>query len=218
MYSYELTERGKTIIAVVLVVILVVLSAVILTIGYCSGTSLPSQGDDSSISKSPPAPVSPPAPQETLSPPPSEPPPTEPPPTEPPPTDPPPSAPPHGGNGNGHGYGDIIPEFGPVGLNILEGTMLFMFSPSLQEALDDDTVTMLSDFLSSPKNTDDSQIQVEMPNLAEDDMDLLLSAVAKAFSTYNVKVNDIVYVTNQTEVADSNFEVKLSFYVAPEQK
>ena len=218
MYRYEITERGKILIAIVLVVILLVLSSFVVFISYCSGTSPP---ETPSLGYTPsPPPTDDPTIQSTPLPSPGsgfEPTPTPPVETPEPPT-PQPTEPPPSGNGNGNGHGDDIPEYGPVGLNITEGTMLFMFSPALQETLDEDTVTMLSEFLSSPKNTEESMVQVEMPNLTEDDTTLLLSAVGKAFSTYNVKLSDIVYVKNQTEVKGINFEVKLSFYVASVSK
>ncbi|MCL2629051.1 MAG: hypothetical protein FWD44_10240 [Oscillospiraceae bacterium] len=219
MNSYEITERGKIFIAVILVAILLILSSVILAIGSCSGSSPPDdppaahepsptpQDEDPVVSNTPL-----PTPGSGFDPPVPTPDPT-PTPTPEPPT--PTPTPPHGGNGDGDGYGDRVPEFGPVGLNITEGTMLFMFSPAYQDLLDEETVSMLSDFLSSPKNTANAQVQVEMPDLSEDETTLLLSAVTKAFSNYNIKTSDIVYVKNRTEVTESNFEVKLSFYVAP---
>jgi len=215
---YEITERGKIIIAVVLVSVLIVMSTIILTINSCSGTSSindppqtfePSSppDDDPSISDGPlPTPGSgfdPTTPDVTPTP---------------TPTPTPTETPPSGNGGNGNGYNDNYIDFGPVGLNLTEGTMQFIFSTSLQETLDDDTVTMLSDFLKSPKNTADAQVQVEMPNLTDDDVSILMSAVTKAFLTYNVSANDIVFVKNQNKVTEGSFEVKLSFYVAPDSK
>ena len=218
MFNYELTERGKIIIAVVLVAVLLVLSSIVLSIGTCSGSSPPddppqssepSPGEDPTLSNTPL-----PTPGSGFDPPSI---PATPKPTPTPTPTPTPSQPPHG-NGNGNGYGHDMPEFGPVGLNITEGTMQFIFSPSLQETLDEDTVAMLSDFLTSPKNTDDAKVQVEMPNLTEEDTAILLTAVTKAFSTYKLTVDDIVYLKNQNEVSESSFEVMLSYYVATNLK
>ena len=212
MNNYELTDRGKIIIAVVLIAILLVLSSVVLSLGYCSGTSPPDNPpqtsatptpgeDDPTISNTPlPTPgsgVDPSAPTPTPTPTPDD-----------------PSQGGDGNGGNGDGYGDDYPEFGPVGLNLAEGTMQFIFAPAIQEALDEETTTMLGEFLASPKNTPDAKVQVEMPNLSEDDTEHLLLAVTSAFSNYDINVNEIVYVKNPVEADGSSFEVKLSFYVA----
>ena len=214
MNKYEITERGKIIIAVIVVAILIVLSIIVISISSCSGTSPPADppqaydptpGDDDPTISNTPLPT-PGSGFDPITPTP-----------EPTPT-PDPATPPPGGNGNGNGYGDNYPEFGPVGLNLTEGTMLFIFAPSVQETLDEETVSMLKEFLTSPKNTPEAKVQVEMPNLQEDDTEHLLLAVASAFSNYNVNVNEIVYVKNATEVDGSSFEVSLSFYVEPGSK
>ena len=214
MNKYEITERGKILFAVVIIGILILFSTSVVLLGYFSAAppdgpplingSTPGE-DDPTLSNTPlptpgsgfdpitpspdptPTPTPTPTPDETL---------------------------PPGGDGDGNGHGGDYPEFGPVGLNLAEGTMLFIFAPSVQETLDDDTVSMLSEFLTSPKNTPEAKVQVEMPNLTEDDTEHLLVAVSNAFSGYGVKVNEIVYVKNNTEVDGSSFEVSLSFYVA----
>ena len=213
MNNYEITERGKVIFAVIIVAILIVISVIIISVTDCSGTSPP---DDSSVSYTPlPTPGSgfdPDTPTPTPTPD------STPTPTPEPTPEPTPTPVPPGGNGDGNGYGDDYPEFGPVGLNLTEGTMQFIFAPSIQDALDEDTVNMLSEFLTSPKNTPEAKVQVEMPNLSEDDTEHLLLAVTSAFSGYSVNVSEIVYVKNTTQVDSVSFEVKLSFYEAPAQK
>jgi hypothetical protein len=213
--KYEITNRGKVVITIIVVILLLLLPASLFAISSCNRKP-PS---DDTLSK-------PPLPTEDITI------------TEPPlptdgsgfdPSDTTDSEPTsstqedtsdnsgNGVQGNGNGTTDP-PEYGPVGLNISEGTMLFIFSPKAQDALDNATVEMLSEFLSSPKNTGNAQIQVEMPRISDDDTTVLLAAVKEAFALYDVPIADIVYVKNQTAVTEDYFEVALSYYIPHELK
>jgi len=213
--SYKLTDFGKTLIVVLLMVLLFVISVFALTIGSCSRVSpptddlpqsSPSPQNGYEITPTPPITPNPSPGNVTPSPAPDS--------LE---TAKPPSTPDPDRNGD-DGNGNDIRETGPVGLNIAEGTMSFLFSPQKQDSLDDDTASMLSEFLSSPKNTKDALIQVEMPGLDDDTISVLLSAVTTAFSSYGVPLSDIVYIKNTSEVTEHYFEVKLSYYTPTESK
>ena len=111
-------------------------------------------------------------------------------------------------------------EIKPVLLNRSEGTMLFWFYPDRGDALDDDAVSMISEFLTSPKNTDDAQIVVEMPQLPEDELSLLIAAVIGAFAQNDIPQEDLAYSIYQADIDmnESSFEVKFYFLPAERQK
>ena len=239
MKSYELTERGKIIIAVVLVILLLVLPSTILAIKAWAGTAPPP--DDPPVTASPlPAtadddlpenpeplpdgsgsdpleheddptdvPADNPADDEADDP-------TDEPADDPAvePTDqvPPPSD--NGEDGSSDTPGEPQ-EFGPVSLDISKGTMVFIFSPALQDTLDPETTAMLGEFITSPKNKADTQIMVEMPSLSQKDTTTVISAVTNAFARYDVTRKDLVFITLQTVAQEGPFEVILSFYDPP---
>ena len=231
MKSYELTERGKIIIAVILVILLLVLPSTILAVKAWAGTAPPP--DDPPVTAEPlPAtpdddlpeipeplpdgsgsdpleheddPIDDPAGDEaddTADDPAGE------------PTD---QDPPQGDNGEA-GSSDLTgeqQEFGPVSLDIAKGTMVFIFSPELQDTLDPETTAMLGEFITSPKNKTDTQVLVEMPSLSQKDTTKVISAVTNAFALYEVARKDLVFRTLQTETNGEPFEVMMSFYDPP---
>jgi len=229
--SYELTERGKIIIAVVLVILLLVLPSTILAIKAWAGTvpppddppvtaePLPATPNDDPPENSEPLPngsgSSPHEPEDD--------------PTDAPaddeadgPTDdsagqPMDHDPPQSDDGEAGSSDptDEQQEFGPVSLDISRGTMVFIFSPDLQDTLDPETTAMLGEFITSPKNKTDTQILVEMPSLSQEDTTTVISAVTNAFTRYDVTRKDLVFITLQTEVKEGSFEVMLSFYAPP---
>jgi len=110
------------------------------------------------------------------------------------------------------------PENGPIELNLSAGTMLFAFAPRLQTSLDAATTTMLGEFLTSPRNTSNAQILVEMPELSDADTTTLISAVLEAFAQHGVSQESLVFLRDQTVVSDRYIEVRLSFYIDPSRK
>ena len=104
------------------------------------------------------------------------------------------------------------PEVGPVDINRSEGTMSFTFAPGLQDALDTDSAAMLSTFLSSPKNTKDAEITVEIPQLSSDDRSTLISAIVDAFASHGVSRDTLTFKTYQASSDDGSYEVRMGFY------
>jgi len=228
--SYELTERGKIIIAVILVILLLVPST-ILAIKARAGTAPPP--DDPPVTAVP-LPATPdddlpenpePLPDGSGSDPLEH----EDDPTDDPaddvvddPTDDPAGQPtdqdlPQGDNGEA-GSSDTPgeqQEFGPVSLDVSKGTMVFIFSPDLQDTLDPETTAMLGEFITSPKNKADSRILVEMPGLSQEDTTTVVSAVTMAFTRYDVARKDLVFITLPTEAKGGSFEIMMSFYDPP---
>ena len=231
MKSYELTERGKIIIAVILVILLLVLPSTILAVRAWAGSApppddqpvtavpLPATPDDDLPEIPEPLPdgsgsdpleheddlTDDPADDEADDP------------TDDPVGEPEDQDPPQGDNGE-TGSSDTPEEqqeYGPVSLDISKGTMVFIFSPALQDTLDPETTAMLGEFITSPKNKTDTQIVVEMPDLSQEDTTTLVSAVTKAFAQHEIPRKDLVFKTLQTEAKGGPFEVMLSFYDPP---
>jgi len=195
--GYELTDRGKILITVVLVVLLLFLPAAILL--FTAMTSQPSQPPDDHNSQASVSP--PPLPVETPNPPITE------------------SPPPNGGGFNPPG----IPQpNGPdpskpseswqSNVNPIEGTLSFLFSPNIQSTLDNNTSSMLDLFLSSPKNTPDSIVAVETPQLPLETLDSFIPVITDALAERGVSNNRIAYITDSSvPLADGSFEVSLSY-------
>ena len=111
-------------------------------------------------------------------------------------------------------------EYKPVFIDLSEGTMLFWFYPDLGDVLDDNTIFTINEFLTSPKNTDDAQIVVEMPQLPEEELSMLIAAVINAFAQNDIPQEDLAYSIYQADVdmSESSFEVKFYFLPAERQK
>ena len=211
--SYELTERGKIVIAVIIVLFLIALSAVLMVKAIANQSSAPPDNQDPSASWTPP-----PSPVETQpvvtdSPPPNgggfN------PPDTPSPTD-------DGGGGEsappGNGRDPTKPPvFGPTGGNPSEGTLSFLFSPDFQEELDDETASLLDALLKSPENTLNSTIAVETLILSENYAEMLMTAVTGAFAAYGVPRHRIAHVLRLSATEDETFEVDLYFIPASEK-
>jgi len=202
MHGYKLTDRGRILVTLVFVVLfLLIPSAILLYTAMTGQSDQPPAGDSPSTSG-----TSPPAIVETVPPEISE------------------SPPPNGGgfnppdvtptNGNGAGQ-ETSPPPGPgqPSVDPSEGTLSFFFSPNLQNTLDVETSTMLSTFLSSDKNTQDSLIAVEFPQLPGKDADKVISAVISAFAAYGVREQRLAFITDSKGAEEEPFEVRLSYIV-----
>jgi len=104
-----------------------------------------------------------------------------------------------------------LPVYEPASVDLSEGTMVFLYWPNQQKTLDDDILLMIGEFLTSPKNTDTSLILAEIPLLSEDDTTTLISAIADAFADYDVTQRKLAYAVYQSETDEPFFEVTLSF-------
>jgi len=207
---YELTERGKIIIAIVLVLLLFVLPSAYFAVKAWLGSPAPPQ-------ENPPQAMEP-APGTTED--------------EPVTSDGPlpngsgfypPENPPQNGNGESAYPGEEddptdAPEFGFVSVNTVGGTLIFLYAPELQNALDTETESKIELFLSSPRNTPDSQIAVTMPQLSGGDLDILISAISHTFASYEVLQERLAYITYNVEPDIRSFEVRFSYLQAPDPK
>jgi len=234
MHSYELTDRGKVFVSVLFVIPIFVLSLILLY----SSVSSQAQGPDISEPSASETPSLPPSPPESPDVSPTSPDVTESPPpngggfsppngngSNPPNGNgfSPPNgngfSPPNGGEGNGPDEVDPPdepdpsppPQVGPIGGNPLQGTLSFLFSPELQDELDDETEELLGDFLASRGNSPINRIIVEIPQLSRDAADKVVAAVAHAFAGWGVPSQRLSFVANPLGAAEEPFAVHLSF-------
>ena len=202
MESYELTDRGKIVITVVIVVLLLFLPAAILL--YTAMTGQPSQPSDDLASQASVAPPTP-LPEQTPQPPITE------------------SPPPNGG---GFNPTDVSPPENvqspprspdpeESALNPIEGTLSFLFSPNLHSAMSANVSLLLDEFLTSPKNKPGSIIAVETPQLSLETSEKLISIIGSALSIRGIPQNRIEYIENQTVPEGSFFEVSMSYINRP---
>ena len=103
------------------------------------------------------------------------------------------------------------PLSGPIAFDIDSGHMTFLFSPEAQTTLDDNTITKIGELLSSPQNTSDKKITVDIPQLSDGDMAVLTAAIINAFSTYDVPMSHIIFFVYQPRPDINIFEVNVAF-------
>ncbi|MCL2221294.1 MAG: hypothetical protein FWC20_03305 [Oscillospiraceae bacterium] len=107
------------------------------------------------------------------------------------------------------------PEQGLVGLNVAAGTMAFVYFPGIQNALDAETSAAIGEFLASPRNTANSRIIVQFPRLVEGDRLNIVNAVINELTERGVPRQDIIFFTIDEAVEGDSFEVSLSFRQDP---
>jgi len=222
MKGYEVTERGKIIIAIVIVICIFVIPAIVLAVkAWSSSPPLPDNpqhteepASDDEINDGPlpdGSGFNPNDPHDSGD--------TEQgsfdPPVDPDDLDDPDET---GDAGDPDNPGDsgVVeePKYGPVSISRTHGTMTFRFSPGMQDSIDTASVSMIGDFLSSPKNTSDSQILIEMPLLSDDDVTKFINAISDTFASLGVEQKDLLFMTYQpsSEDSDSNlYDIRLSF-------
>ena len=209
MRGYEITERGKIIIAVLIVILLFVIPSLILAINAWNNSPPPVE-PPRSVAPEPdeiPAISDRPLPDGSgfnpreLS---------------------------ETGNGEQGSFDPPIDhpddepynelEFGPVNIDSTAGTMSFRFNPELQDTLDSDTVALMGEFITSPRNTSNAQIAVEMPNLPEEDLSVLIAAVTGAFAIHNINLEKLAFVNQESEAEERTFEIRLVLFTETYRK
>ena len=207
MYDYELTDRGKVALAVILALLFFFLPSAIIILSTVASPppDIPVE-DDSKASVSPPAsPFETPPSVTAESPPPngggSN-----------PPDTPPPTETGSGEHGADGGQSPSTPPgSGQGSVNSIEGTLSFLFSPYEYDRLDAGIYSMLDEFLTSPKNTRDNMIAVETPKLTDEIGEILIPAIADALSSKGVEEGRIEFISNQRIPLADAFEVNLYY-------
>jgi len=115
-------------------------------------------------------------------------------------------------NGDGSGPVYLDPSIaGPVHFDLDAGILTFLFTPDMQSSLDENSLSVIGAFLTSPQNNADSKIAVEIPQLPDEDTALLTKAIIDAFIILEVPLSDITFIVYQTEPDTQTFEIKM-FY------
>ena len=109
------------------------------------------------------------------------------------------------------------PPSGSIGGNPSIGTLSFSFSPSNQDTLDDETVALLREFLASTNNTEGSRIAIEIPRLSAEAADKVVAATVNAFAAQGVPTQRLEFIAGRRVPAGSSFTVRLS-YIWPQSK
>ena len=206
MEGYELTDRGKIVLTVILVVLLFFLPAAIF-IFSAMGEAPDKPPDELGAQTSGTMPTATPPPAISESPPPNgggfgQ-----------------PEKSPQNGNGNpeGHGsteaHGPVMPQESAQGrVNKAAGTLSFLFFPEGQGSLGDGASSMLDEFLGSPKNTPNSIVGVETPRLPFEVSREFTAIMVEALNLRGVEEQRIAYITTpDVPLEDGSFEVNMMY-------
>ena len=121
-----------------------------------------------------------------------------------------------------NGTGSFSPEPTPVdtpdpslddlvAFDLDAGTMTFLFTPDIQDTIDNHIDTKLGELLTSPKNTYNAKIAVEIPQLSDTETVTLTTAILNAFTKHEVPLSDIVFFVYQPAPDIKTYEISLSF-------
>lgn len=208
MGKYELTDRGKIAITVVIAVVLLLLSAILLfrAMAAKAAQSVDKQGTEPSGASPPDLIV--PEPQESIN-----------------------IPPPNGGGLSPTDDSPVIDVDIPEGQDPaqtytpdhagqatddpFEGMLSFEFTPDQQNILDPEDISTIEMFLSSPLNTQDSVIMIEMPQLPEDDTDKLMETYISAFLELGVSEERLAFSILPSDPANGVNMVSIHYIIQP---
>jgi len=203
LYRYELTDRGKFYIAVLLIIILLVILALTLVVWASSRNNTPEDGPNNNSdgiynnnadpdgitdgSDSEPDPEPTPDGAQSLE---------------------------NGDNGDPEEPSVTDPEEPLLNdtatLDIEAGILTFLFTPATQTALEDSTFFMLGELVASPQYSQTSIFAVDIPLLPDAYKVNLTTAITEAFTILEVPLGAIVFFTVQVESDDGTFEIRIS--------
>ena len=205
--GFELTERGKITLAVLIVIPILILSIILAVITLSRGTAEPPP-ETSHESQIPELIVTQPEPPGNGGFPPPE---TEEEPVEEPdePTEEEPD--------DNDGESVIIEVIGNPTVNLTAGRFSFFFSLNNQTSLDRQTSMLLDTFLTSPRNVPDSKIAIETPKLSADDTKSFMSIMTGALGERNIESQRIVHIIDPEIPLSEHIEVIL-YYIENSNK
>ena len=99
---------------------------------------------------------------------------------------------------------------GPIYFSLDAGVLAFLFTPHVQDKIDENTDSLIGELLTSPKNDEDAKISVEVPQLPDDDKTILTAAIINSLNLYDILLSDIIFFTYQPEPDIQTFEIKIS--------
>ena len=100
---------------------------------------------------------------------------------------------------------------GPIALDVDNGLLTFLFMPGVQTSLDENTISMIGELLTSPLNTSEAKIAVEIPQLPDNDAAVLTAAIINAFDIYLVPISKITFFVYILSSDIDVCEINISF-------
>jgi len=99
-----------------------------------------------------------------------------------------------------------------IAFDLSAGTMTFRVTAGMQVSLDASTVSKIGELLTSSQNTTNSKIVVEIPQLSENESRAVTTAITDAFETHEVPLSDIVFFVYSPPDSHSQiFDINISF-------
>jgi len=91
------------------------------------------------------------------------------------------------------------------------GIMTFIYTPESQTDLEESTIAKIRELLSSPQNTENSIISVEIPQLSDYDTEMLSNTIINAFESLEVSLSVIIFNIYQPDPNIKKYEIVISF-------
>jgi len=116
----------------------------------------------------------------------------------------------HDSSENESVYDDFEPS-DPEDFDLAADLLIFLILPGSQASLDEDTIHAIGEFLTLHEYSDGDNIAVEIPQLSDEDMGNVTTAVLSALQENNVSINDIIFYIYQPESDSIEYEIRISF-------
>jgi len=90
------------------------------------------------------------------------------------------------------------------------GLMTFLYTPGSQTTLENSIITKLGELLSSPRNTGNATTTARIPQLSDDDTQILTDAIINAFESLDIPHGVIIFNIYQPDPNATEFEITIS--------
>ena len=107
------------------------------------------------------------------------------------------------------------PENGQNSVDPLEGTLTLTLSPDMPGAADPEVTTLIGVFLSSPKNTLNSAIAVEISGITDEDAKKLIETVTESFAAQGVEGQRMLFSTTPSVSPDETIILNMRYITQP---
>ena len=219
MRNFELTERGKIVLAVIIVIPILILSIILAILAFSGDPPNPSSPDAKNegltqdqieILIEPPdnGGFPPPDDEDEFA-------------SQQPPdiaVDPSDNDAPDEADDNNNEDTDLPDDIGSPTVNLTAGTFTFYFSINHQSAPDRESLILLDMFLSSSKNKPDSIIAIITPRLSADDNTAFMTIMTSVLGERNIPSDRIMQIIDPAIPLGEFFEINMSYIDKPETK
>jgi len=89
------------------------------------------------------------------------------------------------------------------------GIIIFTFTPGQITSLDDNTASKVGELVLSPLYREETKIAVEIPQLADNDISVLTTAINNTLTSFDVSLNDIIFFIYQPEQEMQEYIIKI---------